>query len=121
MSIELAILGIVILTLIVDRLFIGRIFLTYVLSEKAVVLKYFFLLPLARFDYSKIVEIRRTSAVEATSRGNMSLYISRIFATSLLLKYGPNWTDSVVITPDHPDAFIAEVKRRVKEKTGRDI
>lgn len=121
MSMKLVVIGIAVLILIVDRLFIGKIFLSYILSDKALVLKYFLVFPLASFDYSKIMEVRRISAIEATSHGNMSMYISRVFGASILLKYGPNWMDAVVITPDNPDAFIAEVKRRVKEKTGRDI
>lgn len=107
--------------LLVDKLVLGKIFVIYVLSEEAIVLKYFRVLPLVKLKYKDLISIRRITPIEATALGNMSVFISGVFKPLVFIKYGQRVTDTVVITPDNPDQFIAEVKRHIKEKTGRDI
>jgi hypothetical protein len=92
--------------------------LSYRIKNQKVQILLFHFLPIVRIKCNRIIRIRKVSkgyllkyhsfsrlAFSTLSAGN------RLFGTAVLIQKTGGWLEYVVITPDNPDAFVAQVQR----------
>jgi hypothetical protein len=103
-----------------DFLFFGKVFITYQLKASELRVMLFRIIPVMVIPLELINKIERITQLRWMMSGIADIFCSRVFAARLLLRKSTGFFKEIVITPDNPDQFIAEVKRRVKEKTSRE-
>lgn len=88
-----------------------RLFFSYEIREKDVLVRLFHLLPIYKVPFNKIVAIRKAPFHEIVLVPGMHLS-TRLFARRVAIEMKDRWIIFVFLTPNEPDAFIAEVKKR---------
>lgn len=106
--------------LALDFLLVGKLLITYSLSADKITVVLLRIFPMYIIPLESVEQITKAGAYKMLL-GMSGVLRSRAFGANVFIARNTTWGKDIVVTPDNPDAFIAEVKRRVKEKTGRDI
>lgn len=106
-----------------DYLFFGKVLITYQFTEtelKVILLKLF---PLHIIPLKIVEKVEKISYPKMFA--GMAIYVSafrsRAFGDGVLIRTDAKHGNEIIVTPSHADEFISEAKRRVKEKTGKEI
>ena len=106
-----------------DYLFFGKVLITYQFTEtelRVILLKLF---PLHIIPLKIVEKVEKISYPKMFA--GMAIYVSafrsRAFGGGVLIRTSTKHGNEVVVTPPRVDEFISEVKRRVGEKTRREI
>jgi hypothetical protein len=101
--------------------FVARYIITYRLADGMIQVLFFGIIPVFVMFISAIIAVRRVSALEIFSNP-----ILLVFATKLgnrlwtnqpvLIRYRPWLNRYVIITPDNPDEFVAEVQKQLADQ-----
>lgn len=89
-----------------------RLFFSYEIREKDILVRLFHFLPIYKVPYNKIVAIRNAPFHEIVLVPGMHL-ATRLFARRVAIEMKNRWIIFAFFTPENPDAFIAEVKKRM--------
>lgn len=94
-----------------------RLFFSYKITDKDITILLFHFLPIYRIPFEKIVEIHSAPFHEVALVPGMHLF-TRVFARRVVIEMKNKWFVFAFLTPENPDAFIAEVKnvQRLKNK-----
>jgi hypothetical protein len=89
-----------------------RLLFRYEITNKDIVVYLFHFLPIYRVPFNKIVAIHNRPLHEVMLVPGVHLF-TRPFARNVVIEQKDRWFIFAFLTPENPDAFIAEVKKRM--------
>ena len=96
---------------VTERFFFRNLF-SYEIREKDILVRLFRVMPIYKVPFDKIVAIRNARVHEVALVPGMHLS-TRLFARRVAIEMKDRWFTFAFFTPDNPNAFIAEVERRM--------
>ena len=112
----------IVIPLMAVLLFMGlwsfRLFFSYKITDKNITVNLFHILPIYRISFAKIVEMHTAPVHEVALIPGVHLF-TRPFARRVVIEMKDTWTflRFAFLTPDNPDVFIAEIKKRLPAST----
>lgn len=89
-----------------------RFIFSYEIRDKDILVRLFHFFPLYKVPFNKIVAMRVAPVWEVALVPGMHLF-TRPFAKRVAIEMRDRWFIFAFFTPKNPDAFIAEVKKRM--------
>jgi hypothetical protein len=93
--------------------YLFRLIFSYEIREKDILVRVFHFLPLYKVPYNKIVAIRVAPVWEVALVPGMHLPTRPLATRRVAIEMKDRWFIFAFFTPNDPDAFIEEVKKRM--------
>ena len=90
-----------------------RLIFSYKITDEGIIVYLFHILPLYKVPYNKIVAMRVAPVWEVALVPGMHLPTRPLATRRVAIEMKDRWFIFAFFTPDNPDAFIAEVKKRM--------
>ena len=93
--------------------YLFRLIFSYEIRDKDILVRLFHFLPLYKIPFSKIVAMRVAPVWEVALVPGMHLPTRPLATRRVAIEMKDRWFIFAFFTPENPDAFIAEIKKRM--------